>query len=86
MTKDEIVAAYLLDRADQYETDSACWVALADAAGNILAGEHLKSHREGEFDDSLRMRVQGMKKRRQIASVHANSGVDPEDEPDTANH
>jgi len=32
-------AAYLLDRADQYDTDSGCWVALADAAHNIMLGE-----------------------------------------------
>jgi len=34
----ENVAMYLMSRADQYETDSPCWVALSDAAHNIING------------------------------------------------
>jgi hypothetical protein len=34
----EDVAMYLMSRADSYETDSPCWVALSDAAHNIVNG------------------------------------------------
>ena len=53
-------AAYLLDRADQYETDSACWVALADAAHNIMLGEVASAKRCGELDASLYERLARM--------------------------
>lgn len=61
---ERIVCAYLLDRADQYETSSPCWIALSDAAGNIMSGEHIKSWKEGEFDAELMARVDAMKGRR----------------------
>lgn len=51
------VAAYLLDRADQYETDSGCWVALADAAHNIMLGEVEKAKRNGDLDADLYQRL-----------------------------
>ena len=83
MTKDEVAAAYLIDRADQYVTESACWVALVDAAKCILVGEHTKSYREGEFDDDMVARVRKIKRTQVVASspprVHATSGVDPDD-------
>ena len=43
------VAAYLLDRAGQYETESPCWVALSDAAHNIAIGEVAKAKANGEL-------------------------------------
>ena len=54
------VAAYLLDRADQYETASPCWIALADAARNVMLGEVAAAKNNGEFDAGLYRRVDGM--------------------------
>lgn len=54
------VAAYLLDRADQYETDSPCWIALADVAQNIMRGEVIAAERNGDFDAALYARVDSM--------------------------
>jgi len=70
------VAAYLLDRADQYETESPCWIALADAAENVLAGEVHRSLAENDFDDALYARVDGMAGR--VKSVEPTLGVDDE--------
>lgn len=55
------VAAYLMDRADQYETDSPCWVALSDAAHNIMDGYARGAVDAGELDD-LRARVERWRK------------------------
>jgi len=54
------VAAYLLDRADQYVDGSGCWVALADAAHNVMQGEVEAEKRNGSFDAELYRRVDGM--------------------------
>lgn len=71
------VAAYLLDRADQYETESPCWIALADAAANIANGDALASLRAGELDDApLRRRVASMATRG-IKPVIPSAGVEP---------
>ncbi len=51
------IAAYLLDRADQYDTDSPCWIALCDAARNVMQGEIGRAKRENEFDAKLYKRV-----------------------------
>lgn len=51
------VAAYLLDRADQYEPDSPCWIVLADAARSIMRGEVAAAARNGDFDSTLYARV-----------------------------
>ena len=67
-------AAYLLDRADQYETDSACWVALADAAHNIMLGEVEAAKRSGELDVSLYERLSRMVGG--ASPVDPSSGVD----------
>jgi hypothetical protein len=75
------VAAYLLDRADQYDTESACWVALADAAGNVLAGEHRRSYEENEFDASLVARVRRMHGRA-VARVNPRAGLEPDEDDD----
>lgn len=53
------VAAYLLDRADQYDTESPCWIALAAAAENIMRGEVGNAERNGDFDAALYARVDG---------------------------
>ena len=53
-------AAYLLDRADQYETDSGCWVALAEAAHNVMIGEVENAKKSGELDASLYERLERM--------------------------
>lgn len=54
------VAAYLLDRADQYDTDSGCWVALSDAAHNIMLGEVEAAKNNGDLDASLYERLKTM--------------------------
>lgn len=54
------VAAYLLDRADQYETESPCWIALTDAAHNVTAGEADAACDSGELDASLYERLDRM--------------------------
>ncbi len=51
------IAAYLLDRADQYDTDSPYWIALADVAHNVMQGEIARAKRENEFDEALYARV-----------------------------
>jgi len=56
----EDVAAYLLDRADQYENESPCWVALSDAAENIMACEVERAKQNGELDQKLRQRVRAL--------------------------
>ena len=55
------VAAYLIDRADQYETSSPCWIALSDAALNLLNGDVEQRMSEGEFDGELYARVDAMR-------------------------
>lgn len=70
------VAAYLLDRADQYATDSPCWVALADAANNVLAGDVEAAVIDRVFDDDLMARVVGMEKRARSQNVNPDEGVD----------
>ena len=53
------VAVYLLDRADQYVTESACWVALSDAAHNVMLGEVEAAKRNGDLTADLYERVDG---------------------------
>lgn len=54
----EDVACYLIDRADQYDTESPCWVALADAAKAVMRGEVEEAVSHGELDDDdIRRRV-----------------------------
>lgn len=57
------IAAYLLDRADQYDTESPCWIALSDAAHNLMLGEVDASVKAGELDD-LYKRVDGFRRKR----------------------
>lgn len=57
------VAAYLLDRADRYDTDSGCWVALSDAAENLMLGEAQVSLIDGHLDADVFSRVDGFARR-----------------------
>lgn len=70
------VAAYLLDRADQCQADSPCWVALADAAHNIMIGEVDNAIDRGEFDAALYDRVDGFTKARRPKAVRPRLGVE----------
>jgi hypothetical protein len=45
-----IAAAYLLDRAEQYQDGTGIRAALDEVAHAINAGEHLKSALAGELD------------------------------------
>jgi hypothetical protein len=49
----EACAAYCLDRADQYDTNSGTWVGLADAAEGIAKGEASGMLERGETEDLL---------------------------------
>ena len=51
-----MVAAFLIDRADQYDAKSPCWVALADAAHGVMDGDLEQRVSEGEFDDPRLMK------------------------------
>lgn len=54
------IAAYLLDRADQYDLNSGCWIALADAAHNIMLGEVEAARDNGDLDADLFRRLDAM--------------------------
>jgi hypothetical protein len=56
--------AYLLDRGDQYETDSPCWIALADCAEGVVNDEPDDAARHGEYEPELFVRVSSMVGRR----------------------
>lgn len=45
------LAAYLLDRGDQQDTDGGKWVPLADAAHAIAEGEFEEAWKHGEIDE-----------------------------------
>ncbi len=76
------IAAYLLDRADQYETESPCWVALSDAAYNIMAGDATESWNHGELNDpDLLKRVDGFAKlEKSIRPVVPTLGVEKDED------
>lgn len=63
LTRNEIIACYLLDRADQYQTDSGSWIPLADAAEAVMHNEHVTAYVHGEFDPELVARVRSIGKR-----------------------
>lgn len=69
------ICAYLLDRADQYDTESPCWVAITDAVSNVLAGEVEQARRSGELTRDLYARLQTMGGSR---AVDPQLGVDDE--------
>jgi hypothetical protein len=47
-----MVAAYLVDRAEQYQAKSGSWVGLIDAAKAIMDGEFDAAVSHGELDDA----------------------------------
>lgn len=53
----EDVAMYLMSRADAYVTDSPCWVALSDAAHNVINGDVEAHHDYNGEDADMRRRV-----------------------------
>ena len=75
-----LVAAYLVDRADQYETDSPCWIALTDAAHNIINGEVEAALANGDLDAALIERVSAWIGDHDARPVDPSLGVDG-DEP-----
>lgn len=71
------VAAYLLDRADQYDTDSPCWVGLVDAARAVARGEVEEAIAHGELaEPELRLRVRRMSKMDKAPAVDPKLGVE----------
>ena len=52
-TADQIVAAFVQDRAGQYVESSGIKAALCELAERLAAGEHRKAYRHGELDDLL---------------------------------
>lgn len=71
------IAAYLLDRADQFDTDSACWICLAAAAQEIVNGEAQARIDHGELDDpELLKRVDSFKTRPGRRPVDPRMGAD----------
>ena len=67
------MAAYLLDRADQYATDDWRWNPLADAAHAFMSGEVQRLLDAGELRESdLRRRVKRFREiERRIAQKDA---------------
>jgi len=60
----EDVAAYLLDRADQYDNSNGRWVPLADAAHALMEGAVEEALAHGELqEEDLRRRVRGWAKK-----------------------
>ena len=60
----EACSAYCLDRADQYDTNSGCWPAVADCAEGIAKGEAAEMVARGETEDLLdRVRKLAWKRR-----------------------
>jgi len=73
----DVFARYLLDRADQYQTDSPCWIALADAAQELANGEAWSDFEHGELDgDDLKRRVKSMARTPGARSVDPKLGTD----------
>jgi len=79
MTKLEAHTCYLLSQADAYVTESPCWIALSDAAHNVINGEVQAALDSGELDDDLLRRVRSFKGKPPIP-VHANAGIDADDD------
>jgi len=50
---DAIVAAFIRDRAEQYDPSSGYHEALSRLAAKIACGEHRKAYAHGELDDLL---------------------------------
>ena len=72
----EDVAIYLMSRADQYENESPCWVALSDAAHNVVNGAV-----EGDLayqgdDPEMRKRVRKWREK-PLRKVDPKLGIEP---------
>lgn len=52
-TPEEIIAAYIWDRAYQYKEGTGIRHALLEVAAKIRQGEASEAHRHGELDDLL---------------------------------
>jgi hypothetical protein len=50
-----VAAAYVLDRAEQYEADSGIYEALNQVAWALASGEHELASRHGELDDLVNL-------------------------------
>ena len=73
----DVFTRYLLDRADQYETESPCWHALADAAQEVANGEAWADFEHGELDgDDLKRRVKSMARTLGARPVDPKLGTD----------
>lgn len=71
------IAAYLLDRADQYDDDSACWNTLAEAAEEIMSGGVAERVAAGELEDAaLLKRVDNFKTGRKRIAIDPRAGTD----------
>ncbi len=53
MTKNQIIAAYVMDRAQQYDQGSGIVAALYQIAKDIRHGEADQAFQHGELDDIL---------------------------------
>lgn len=72
-------AAYLLDRADQYATASPCWIALSDAAHNVMLGEVEAAKASGDLDAGVYKRVDSWRDKKLRKVVPALGAIDGED-------
>lgn len=73
----DVFARYLLDRADQYDTDSGCWIALSDAAQEVANGEAWSDFEHGELDgEALKRRVQSMARTAGARPLNPKLGTD----------
>lgn len=53
MSASEAAAAYVFDRAEQYDPSSGIHDALCTVAANLARGEHMAARDHGELDDLL---------------------------------
>ena len=53
-TAAETAAAYILDRAEQYDANSGIYAALNAVAWDVAEGEHIASRNHGELDDLIK--------------------------------
>jgi len=73
----DVFARFLLDRGDQYETKSPCWIALADAAQEVANGEAWADFEHGELDgEDLKRRVKSMARTPGARPVDPKLGTD----------
>lgn len=71
-----VVAAYLLDRADQYDTESPCWISLSDAASAVVNGEVEAAWTHGELEDGPLLTRIAKLRGKTTRPVEPRAGVD----------